>query len=235
MSEPTSQAAGNTPVLEVMGLSKTYHTPGGDVPVLKDVNLTVNSGEIVAVMGPSGSGKSSLLFILGLFQNPTSGSFRLNGKSPQNLDRSGQAKFRRHMVGFVFQSCDLMDNCSVYENLEYPLMYDRVSFSQRRGRIEKALEQVNLSHRLNYRANLLSGGERQRVAVARALVNNPPFILADEPTGQLDSDNSQQVMEMFKNIVTGTGKAILLVSHDPEVARQCNRLCTLRDGVLHED
>ena len=222
-----------TPVVEVASLTKTYHTPGGDIQVLKDVNLLLDEGEMVAIMGPSGSGKSSLMFILGLFQPPTSGQYLVTGQDVLSLDRDAQADFRSTRMGFVFQSCDLLDNSTVFENLEFPLIYRGVEPGLRGKMVQEALDRVGLGHRIRHPANYLSGGERQRVAVARALVNDPPFILADEPTGQLDFTNSQKVMEHFTYLVEEVGKAVLVVTHDPAVAQKCHRTYVLREGMLN--
>ncbi len=221
-------------LVEVEGLNKTYTTEAGEFQVLKNVNLTLHPGEMVSIMGPSGSGKSSLLFILGLFQPPSGGRYRVTGRDVLALDRAEQADFRRNSIGFVFQSCDLLDHSTVFENLEFPLIYGGVAKADRPDMIREALNRVNLGHRIYHPANFLSGGERQRVAVARALVNDPPFILADEPTGQLDTKNGKMVMDHFEHIVQESGKAVLVVTHDPEVGQRCHRLCVLRDGELHE-
>ena len=204
------------------------------IHVLRDINMKVNPGEIVAVMGPSGSGKSTLLFILGIFLLPSSGSYFLGGQDVLGLDRTAQAEFRRSRVGFVFQSCDLLENSTVYENLEFPLIYAGVERRDRPERIITALERVNLGHRMHHSSNRLSGGERQRVAVARALVNQPQVILADEPTGQLDRSHGHQVMDHFAEIVSDGKTAMVVVTHDPEMAARCTRICSIRDGVLYE-
>jgi len=183
-------------------------------------------------MGPSGSGKSTLLFILGLFLAPTKGTYRVLGEDVLTLDRSAQARFRRKNVGFVFQSCNLIEHSTVYENLEMPLIYAGVNRKERREKIHDALERVNLSHRIRHSANLLSGGEQQRVAVARALVNNPQIILADEPTGQLDRQNSRTVIDYFRQFVADGNTAMMIVTHDPEVAACCTKVYRLNDGVI---
>jgi putative ABC transport system ATP-binding protein len=224
----------SSPVVEVKRLSKTYHTPGGEIQVLKSVNLFLLQGEMVAIMGPSGSGKSSLMFILGLFQPPSSGEYLVTGQDVLSLDANAQADFRSTKMGFVFQSCDLLENSTVYENLEFPLMYRGLERKDRGPLIREALKRVGLAHRIKHPANYLSGGERQRVAVARSLVNDPPFILADEPTGQLDAKNSQMVMGHFQHLVENDRKAVLIVTHDPAVAKCCHRICVLREGMLHE-
>jgi len=225
-------APSQTPLIQVTDLTKTYHNGAGPIPVLKEVNLEVYTGEMVAVMGPSGSGKSTLLYILGLLQAPTSGSYRWEGVEISNLDRTQQAEFRRRRLGFVFQACDLLENSNVYENLEFPLIYEGIDKEERPPRILEALQKVNLGHRLYHSANLLSGGERQRVAVARALVNRPQLILADEPTGQLDRRHGHLVMEHFEEIIANGDTAVIIVTHDPDIAARCSRVCPMEDGVL---
>ena len=221
-------------MIQVTDLTKSYQTETGTIHVLKDVNLSIYPGEIVAVMGPSGSGKSTLLFILGIFISPTGGSYFLGGEDVLRLDRNAQAEFRRNRVGFVFQSCDLLENSTVYENLEFPLIYAGVDRRERPARIVAALDLVNLGHRIHHSSNRLSGGERQRVAVARALVNQPQVILADEPTGQLDRSHGHQVMDHFVKIVSHSQTSIVVVTHDPEMAARCTRVCSIRDGILYE-
>ncbi len=221
-------------LIQVTDLTKSYQTEAGTIHVLKDVNLSIYPGEIVAVMGPSGSGKSTLLFILGIFISPTGGSYLLGGEDVLRLDRNAQAEFRRNRVGFVFQSCDLLENSTVYENLEFPLIYAGVDRRERPARIVAALDLVNLGHRIHHSSNRLSGGERQRVAVARALVNQPQVILADEPTGQLDRSHGHQIMDHFVEIVSHSQTSVVVVTHDPEMAARCTRVCSIRDGILYE-
>jgi putative ABC transport system ATP-binding protein len=234
MNELDISAQANGTLIKVTDLCKTYDNGLELIHVLRDINLRVDPGEIVAVMGPSGSGKSTLLFILGIFLLPSSGSYFLGGQDVLTLDRTAQAEFRRNRVGFVFQSCDLLENSTVYENLEFPLIYAGVDRRDRPARISSALEQVNLSHRINHSSNRLSGGERQRVAVARALVNQPQVILADEPTGQLDRSHAHLVMDHFDEIVSDGRTAVVIVTHDPEIGARCTRTCLIRDGILYE-
>jgi ABC-type lipoprotein export system ATPase subunit len=219
-------------LIQVTDLTKTYHNGAGPIEVLRDVNLVIHPGEMVAVMGPSGSGKSTLLYILGLLQAPSSGSYRWESIDILSLDRTQQAEFRRRRLGFVFQACDLLENSNVYENLEFPLIYEGIERQERPPRILEALKKVNLGHRLYHSANLLSGGERQRVAVARALVNRPQLILADEPTGQLDRRHGHLVMEHFEEIIASGDTAVVVVTHDPDIAARCSRVCPMEDGVL---
>ncbi len=227
----TSQ--GNGILIKVVDLVKNFSNGQGEIPVLRKVNLQIHRGEMVAITGPSGSGKSTLLYILGLLLPPTRGDYWLGGENVLNLDRSAQAAFRRRRVGFVFQSCDLLENSNVYENLEFPLIYAGVNPRERPARIIAAIERVNLSHRLYHRANHLSGGERQRVAVARALVNHPDVILADEPTGQLDRRHGHLIMDHFQEISAEGDTSVVLVTHDPEMASRCTRIYPLRDGILY--
>ena len=220
-------------LISVKGLAKTYENGSENIPVIHNANLLVHQGEVVAVTGPSGCGKSTFLFMLGLFLSPTQGTYHFGGKDVLKLDRSAQAEFRRKRVGFVFQTADLLENSNVYENLEYPLIYAGVPLRERPDRIAKALDLINLGHRIRHPANHLSGGERQRVAVARALVNRPQVILADEPTGQLDRENTNIIIDHFEEIVEVDDTAVILVTHDPQVAARCNRVCLLEDGVLY--
>jgi putative ABC transport system ATP-binding protein len=227
-----SSSFSNDVVIEVANLTKSYTNGGGTIYVLREVSLQVHRGEMLAVMGPSGSGKTTLLFILGLILMPTRGTYLLDGQNVLALSRAAQAEFRRKRVGFVFQTCDLMENSTVYENLEFPLIYAGVERRERPDKIAAALNQVNLGHRVHHRTNHLSGGERQRVAVARALVNEPQVILADEPTGQLDRSHGHLILDHFGQIVSKGKTSLVLVTHDPEMAARCNRVCSLEDGVL---
>jgi putative ABC transport system ATP-binding protein len=229
MSSPRSNPDGS--LIQARQLTMVYPNGAGDIEVLKGVSLSLFPGEMLAIMGPSGSGKSTLLYILGLLLRPTGGSYWLAGQDVLSLDRAGQALCRRERLGFVFQTCDLLENSTVYENLEFPLIYAGVAPRERRERILTALEQVNLGHRLRHAANRLSGGERQRVAVARALVNRPLVILADEPTGQLDHRQGHLVMDHFEAVAAG-GTAVIVVTHDPDIAARCHRVCPLQDGRL---
>lgn len=219
-------------IIQVDNLCKSYNQAATPIRVLNAVKFEVHPGEMVAIMGPSGSGKSTLLFILGLFLSPSSGEYRFAGEDVLKLDRAGQAEFRRHRVGFVFQSTDLLENSNVYENLEFPLIYAGIPRAERPARIAEALELVKLSHRMYHPANLLSGGERQRVSVARALVNKPRVVLADEPTGQLDRANTQIIMDHFESVIVGADTALVMVTHDPDVAQRCTRVVSLRDGMI---
>ena len=233
MSNQMTTADDNELVIDINKLTKTYSTGLEPISVLKDVNLHVRRGEMVAVMGPSGSGKSTLLFCLGLFQPPSTGSYKVAGVEVLTLTRDQQAIFRREMLGFVFQTCDLLENSTVYENLELPLIYAGVRRKERPERIREALSMVNLEHRIHQPSNRLSGGERQRVSIARALVNEPEFILADEPTGQLDRENSLRVLEYFTKVTEEARTAMVVVTHDAMTAEHCTRTCVLTDGRLN--
>ena len=220
----------NRHLIEIRGMTKTYIVNGEDVRVLPEINMSVAKNEMVAIMGPSGSGKSTLLFILGLFLSPSSGSYAFDGHDILDYSRSRQAKFRRERIGFVLQGADLFEHSTVYENVEYPLIYAKSRPAERYARIHEVLTQVNLSNRIHQSSNKLSGGEKQRVAIARAMVNSPEVILADEPTGQLDADNSRQIMKYFKEISTTTDTAMVIVTHDPRIADECDKVFRIQDG-----
>jgi putative ABC transport system ATP-binding protein len=233
-SSRSSAEQSPVPVIDVSGLVRDYASGAGVNTVLRGVDLVVRAGEMVAIMGPSGSGKSTLLSILGLFMAPSGGAYRMNGQDVLALSRAEQSSFRRHSVGFVFQKCNLVETATVYENLEFPLIYAGVRRKERPERIRGALSRVNLMHRSDYSASLLSGGEQQRAAIARALVNQPSVILADEPTGQLDRQNGQLIMDQLSRLAQDGRTALVIVTHDPEVAAFCHRTCLLEDGTLAE-
>lgn len=224
-----------SPIIQIANLNQNYPSGSGTIHVLRNVNLNIQRGEMVAIMGPSGSGKSTLLSILGLFLSPTLGSYRVFEKDVLRLTRTEQSEFRRNCIGFIFQSCNLVEHSTVYENLEFPLIYAGVSRKERRGRIHDALSWVNLNNRIRHPANLLSGGEQQRVAVARALVNHPKIILADEPTGQLDRGHSQLIMDYLEKLAVKGNTTVVVVTHDSDVAARCSRVCLIEDGILKED
>jgi putative ABC transport system ATP-binding protein len=205
------------------------------VLALDHIDLTLMPGEFVAVMGPSGSGKSTLMHLVGLLDRPTSGKYLLEGRDVAALSSDEQADVRSRRLGFVFQSYNLLPRTTAVENVELPMIYAGVPESERRGRALEALAAVNLSHVVDHQPNQLSGGQQQRVAIARALVNDPSMILADEPTGALDTKSSQDVMELFKELNEKRGITIFLVTHEPDVARNAKRIVTFRDGHILSD
>lgn len=218
------------PVIIAKNLYKCYP---GFPPVLRGVNISVEPGEMVAIMGPSGCGKSTMLHVLGMLHAPDAGSLEVLGTDVLTLSREQTAAFRRGNMGFVMQSSNLFDHSTVFENVEFPLIYEKVPPEERWERVIRALELVRLSARVNYRSNRLSGGEQQRVAIARAMVNNPRILLADEPTGALDARTSKVVMENFRTLAHEGGVAMVVVTHDPGVAEYCDSVYTLDDGVLN--
>ncbi len=219
-------------ILEAHAIAKEFQVAAGAINALRHVDLIVERGEMVALMGPSGVGKSTLLFILGLLMAPTRGSYQLMGRDMLNLNRAEQARVRRQTIGFVFQTSDMVESNTVCENLEFPLIYAGVPRQERRQLIETALEKVGMVYRLDQRASHLSGGERQRAAIARALVNKPELVLADEPTGQLDAANAAKVTDCFEMIASELKTAVIIATHDPLVADRCHRVCPIKDGVL---
>ncbi len=234
MNEHFLSSSAKSPLIRISDLVKDYSNGYGLIPVLRQISLDVEQGEMVAVMGPSGSGKSTLLYILGLLLAPTAGSYLFAGSDVLKLDRAAQAEFRRRQVGFVFQNSDLLENSTVYENLEFPLIYAGVDRRERPDKIVASLQRVKLEHRLRHATNRLSGGERQRIAVARALINEPQVILGDEPTGQLDRDNSRLIMDHFEDIIALGEAAVVVVTHDSEIGARCSRIHYLEDGVIRQ-
>ena len=223
----------NNHLIDIKGMTKTYEVNGEKLRILPEINLNVSKKRDGSDYGGHrGRGKSTLLFILGLFLSPTSGSYFFDGCDILELNRNRQAEFRRDRIGFVLQGADLFEHSTVYENVEYPLIYAKSRPPERYERIHKVLEQVNLSNRIHQYSNKLSGGEKQRVAIARAMVNNPEVILADEPTGQLDADNSRQIMNYFREISTTTDTAMVIVTHDPNVANECDKIFRIQNGTF---
>ncbi len=221
-------------MIKIKGISKVYSMGDIEVNALMDVNLRIGDGEFVSVMGPSGSGKSTLMNILGCLDKPTSGKFFLDGKDVSGLDDDALAGIRNKKIGFVFQSFNLLPRMTALHNVELPLIYSGIRREQRIQMAMKALEKVNLTDRVMHQPNELSGGQRQRVAIARTLVNNPSIILADEPTGNLDSKSGQEIMEIFK-LLNREGVTILLVTHEKNIAEYSKRIVTFRDGRIIED
>jgi putative ABC transport system ATP-binding protein len=213
---------------------KTYSMGDVEVRALRGVNLNIDKGEFVAVMGASGSGKSSLMNVIGCLDIPDSGSYILDGKETFELRRRELADLRNSKIGFVFQNFSLLARTTALENVELPTHYKRGARGSRREQARSALVKVGLGKRLDHMPNQLSGGQQQRVAIARAIVNDPPLILADEPTGALDTQTSLEVMELF-NELNGSGKTIVLVTHEPDIAMHAKRLIKMRDGVIISD
>lgn len=218
-------------VVETKALCRTYTRAADDVEVLRDVSLSINAADFVAIMGASGSGKSTLLHILGLLDKPTSGSFRLDGEPIDQLSHKGQSDLRCRKIGFVFQNFSLLPRSTALENVELPLFYAGVSSKHRARRANEALEAVGLAHRAKHWPHQLSGGEQQRVAIARAIVNRPLLMLADEPTGSLDSKTGASILELFQKM-NRDGQTIVLVTHDAEIASHANRVVRVRDGEI---
>ena len=219
-------------MIQLTGINKIYRTNEIETQALENVNLTVEKGEFLSVMGPSGCGKSTLLNIIGLLDNPTSGSLELGGTliTPQMKDRE-QAAFRNRMLGFVFQSFHLINTLNVLDNVELPLIFRKMSGSERTRRAKEVLERVGLTHRMRHMPSQLSGGQCQRVAIARAIIGNPEIILADEPTGNLDSANGNEVMSLLKEL-NADGATVVMVTHSEENAREARRIIRMMDGVI---
>jgi putative ABC transport system ATP-binding protein len=225
------------PVISVRELTKTYQMGEVAVQALRSVSLDVEGGEFVTVVGPSGSGKSTLMHILGCLDQPTSGQYFLEGRDVARLSDDEISGIRNRQIGFVFQGFNLLARTSALENVELPLLYssDGSSSATRRKRALEALEAVGLADRAQHHTNQLSGGQQQRVAIARALLNNPSILLADEPTGNLDSRTSVEVMEIFQSLKEARGITIVLITHEPEVAAYGSRIIAFRDGVVVSD
>ena len=221
-------------LIETVELWKTYAMGSEEIHALRGVSIQIERGEYVAIMGPSGSGKSTLMNLIGCLDTPSRGSYLLNGKQVSQMNDNELARIRNEEVGFVFQTFNLLPRATSLKNVELPLVYAGVSAKDREQRARMALEQVDLASRVNHRPNELSGGQRQRVAIARALVNAPSMLLADEPTGNLDSKTGLEIMEIFARLHRA-GNTILLVTHEADVAAYANRTIHLRDGQIESD
>ena len=223
------------PVIETRGLGKVYSAgTEAEVVALRDVDLRIDTGEFVAIMGPSGSGKSTLMNLIGCLDTPSTGTYLCDGVDVATLDAEERALLRRDKIGFVFQGFNLLARMSALDNVAMPLSYARVSPAERRRRAAEALAAVGLGERMHHRPSELSGGQQQRVAIARALIQRPPIVMADEPTGALDSRTGQEILALFERL-RDAGHTIILITHDAEVAAHAGRICVMRDGLLHED
>jgi putative ABC transport system ATP-binding protein len=225
----------SVPMIELRHLSKIYGQDEARVYALNDVNLSVEKGEFVAVMGPSGSGKSTAMNILGCLDTPTTGQYLLFGTDVTGLDRDQRALLRRHFLGFIFQGFNLLPRTTALENVELPLIYQGVPAEERRHRAAEALAKVGLEGRAHHVPSELSGGQQQRVAIARAIVTKPGLILADEPTGNLDSARSREIMALLAQLNRDEGLSVLMVTHEPDMAAYAHRIVTFFDGRIQSD
>lgn len=220
--------------LQLSNIGKTYKMLSEDIPALHNIDLSIDKNEYLAIMGPSGSGKSTLMNILGCLDTPTSGDYLLDGENISLLNDDQLAAIRNQKIGFVFQTFNLLPRSNVLQNVELPLVYMGVKTKERKLLAEEAIEKVGLLDRINHKPNELSGGQRQRVAIARALVNRPSVILADEPTGNLDSKTGQEIMDVFRQLHSA-GNTIILVTHEPDIANHARRIIRLLDGEIESD
>lgn len=221
----------NNPLIKLSNVFKIYKTGSVYVEALKNINLTINRNEYIAILGPSGSGKSTLMQILGCLSTPTSGSYILDDKEVSQLNRNELAEIRNKEIGFVFQNFNLLAHANILENVELPLVYRGVSSKERRKLSTQMLTKLGLERHLKHRPNELSGGQKQRVAIARALVTEPNIILADEPTGNLDSKSGTAVINLFEQLTT-EGKTVIMVTHDLHIAERAKRIINIRDGEI---
>ncbi|MBQ6896450.1 MAG: ABC transporter ATP-binding protein [Oscillospiraceae bacterium] len=223
-------------MIQMKNIRKSYYIgKPNQLEILHGIDLTVYEGEFVAIVGESGSGKSTLMNIIGALDRPTEGSYILDGVDIQRADDKSLSEIRNRKVGFVFQTFNLIGRQSALKNVELPMLYAKVPQKERNARAKQLLEMVNMSERMNHQPNELSGGQKQRVAIARAMANNPAIILADEPTGALDSATSRTVMDIFHTLNKEHGKTIVLITHSPALAAECDRIITLVDGEITDD
>lgn len=221
-------------LIEINKITKVYEMGDEKLFALSGVDLVIEKNEYVAIMGPSGSGKSTLMNIIGCLDTPTSGDYILNGKDVHEMDDNELAEIRNKEIGFVFQTFNLLPRINALHNVELPLVYSGFSKSERIKRAEEALLSVGLADRMNHKPNELSGGQRQRVSVARALINNPSLILADEPTGNLDTKTGEEIMDLFEEL-NRKGNTIIIVTHEEDIARHAHRIVKIRDGAIESD
>jgi len=222
-------------VVDAKDLKKIYVMGDVEVHALRGLSIQIERGEVLSIMGPSGSGKSTLMNTLGCLDRPTSGEYYLDGEAVAEMTDDQLADIRNRKVGFVFQSFNLLPRATALSNVELPLRYAYVSGKERRQRAVEALEAVGLGDRIHHRPSELSGGQQQRVAIARAIINNPAIVMADEPTGNLDTKSGDEIMQVLLNLNQELATTLIIVTHDPEVAEQTNRIVTIRDGVVVED
>ena len=223
------------PLIQLKNIHKSYPLDGFDLEILKGIDLTIKAGEFVAIMGPSGSGKSTLMNILGCLDVPTSGEYVLEGQNVEHLDADALAEIRNKKIGFVFQGFNLLSRTSAIENVELPMVYAGVGDAERLQKAQKALISVGLKDRMYHQPNQLSGGQQQRVAIARAIVNEAPIIFADEPTGNLDTKMSVEIMELFTRLNRELKRTIILVTHEEDIALYADRIIKIVDGEIHSD
>lgn len=223
------------PLIQLKNIHKSYPLDGFDLEILKGINLEIAAGEFVAIMGPSGSGKSTLMNILGCLDTPTSGEYILDGENIEHLSGDQLAEIRNRKIGFVFQGFNLLSRTSAIENVELPMVYAGVADEERTERAEKALNSVGLHERMHHQPNQLSGGQQQRVAIARAIVNEAPIIFADEPTGNLDTKMSVEIMDLFTKLNENLHRTIILVTHEEDIALFAKRIIKIVDGEIHSD
>ncbi|HEY0098124.1 MAG TPA: ABC transporter ATP-binding protein [Pyrinomonadaceae bacterium] len=230
-----ARAKAAPPVIELEGIHKTYTMGDVEVHALRGISLTIRKGEFVAIMGTSGSGKSTTMNIIGCLDRPTQGSYILDGEDVSTMSKDERADIRSRKLGFVFQGFNLLSRTSALENVELPMLYAGIETAERHSRSREALRAVGLAGRENNHSNQLSGGQQQRVAIARSLVNRPALILADEPTGNLDSRTSIEVMEIFQKLNRERGITLVLVTHEPDIAEYADRVVVFKDGRIKED
>ena len=223
------------PLIQLKNIHKSYPLDGFDLEISKGINLEIKAGEFVAIMGPSGSGKSTLMNILGCLDTPTSGEYVLDGENIEHLSGDELAEIRNRKIGFVFQGFNLLSRTSALENVELPMIYAGIDDKERKERSEKALNSVGLHERMNHQPNQLSGGQQQRVAIARAIVNEAPIIFADEPTGNLDTKMSVEIMDLFSKLNENLHRTIILVTHEEDIALFAKRIIKIVDGEIHSD